>query len=327
MKRRDFITLVGGAAAAWPLAARGQQSARRLVGFFSSRSPEDSAYLVAAFHRGLSEQGYIEGQNVEIKYQWARGQWDRLPAIAADLARRNVAVIVAAGGEPAALAAKAATTSIPIVFATGGDPVKLGIVSSFNRPGGNMTGTMVVTTDLESKRLGLLSELLPDAALTGVMMNPRLPQAEATLREVQEAARTLGRRVLILHASNEPELNSVLTNLAQQNVKALLITADPFFDTQRAKLIAFAAQHSIPAIYQFREYALAGGLMSYGASLTDNYRWFGVYTGRILRGEKPAELPIVQSVKFEFVINLKTAKALGLEVPPTLLARADEVIE
>jgi putative ABC transport system substrate-binding protein len=328
MKRRDFLGVLGGAATAWPLTARAQQPAMPVVGFLHSRSPEDSAYLVAAFRRGLASQDYSEGQNVAIEYHWAQGRYEQLPALAINLVSRKVTVIAAGGGEPAALAAKAATASVPIVFVIGGDPVKLGLAASLNHPGGNSTGVSLLTTVLEAKRLGLLHELVPSAAVTAMLINPKLPHtAQGQITEVEEAARTIGQRIRILKASTEVELEAALATLISERMNALLVAADPFFDTQRARIIAVAAQHRVPAIYQFREFAVAGGLMSYGISLTDAYRQLGVSVARILKGEKPADLPVVQSVKFEFVINLKTAKALGLTVPPTLLARADEVVE
>jgi putative ABC transport system substrate-binding protein len=298
-----------------------------VIGFLSSRSPGDSAYLVVAFRKGLSEVGYDDGQNVAIEFRWAEGRYERLPALAADLVNRQVAVLVAVGGEPSALAAKAASSTIPLVFTTGGDPVKIGLVASLNRPGGNATGVSLLTTAPESKRLGLLHELAPSAALIGVLINPNYQEAEAQSRELQEAARSIGQRLHIVNAKNDEELESAFATLVQERANALLVSADPFFDTKRDRIIAFAARYRLPAIYQFRDYAVAGGLMSYGISITDGYRQVGIYTGQILKGAKPAELPIQQSVKFEFVINLKTAKALGLTVPPTLLARADEVIE
>ena len=327
MRRREFIAGLGGAAAsAWPLVARAQQPVP-VIGFLSSRAPEDSAHLVAAFFQGLAEQDYTEGKNVAVEYRWARGQWNRLPTMAAELVARNVAVIVAAGGEPAALAAKAATSTIPIVFGAGSDPVKTGLVASLSHPGGNVTGTALMTTDVEAKRLGLLPTLVPRAALTAVLFNPKFPGVEERLKEVETAARTLNMRIQIIEASNEAEIDLALAALIEQRAEALQVTGDPFFDTQRAKIIAFTKQHAIPAIYQFREYAVAGGLMVYGPSISDNYRQFGIYTGRILKGSKPADMPIFRSVKFEFVINLKTAKALGLDIPSGLLAIADEVIE
>ena len=326
MRRRAIIAGLGGAAA-WPVVARAQQQPIPVIGFFSSRSPEDSAHLVAAFSRGLTEQGFVEGQNIKVVYQWARGQWDRLPAIAADLVAGKVAVIVAAGGEPAALAAKAATSSIPIVFGTGGDPVEEGIVVSLSRPGGNATGTTLMTTDLEEKRLGILHELLPNAEMVAVLANPKFPLTRATLRAIEAASRKTGQRIEVFQASNEPELDAALTAIVARHPSALLVTADPFFDTQRARILPFVAQSRLPAIYQFREYPFEGGLMSYGPSITDNYRQFGIYVGRILKGEKPADLPIVRAIKFELIINLKTANELGLNISPKLLAIADEVIE
>jgi putative tryptophan/tyrosine transport system substrate-binding protein len=326
-KRREFITLLGSAAAARPLAARAQQPVMPVIGFLGSRSPADSAYLVAAFRKGLGEASYVEGQNVTIEFRWARGQYDQLPALAADLVSHQVAVIVAVGGEPSALAAKAASSTIPLVFTTGGDPVKIGLVASLNRPGGNTTGVSLLTTAPEAKRLGLLHELVPSAALIGVLINPNYQEAEAQSRELQEGARSIGQQLHIVNAKNEGELDSAFATLVQKRADALLVSADPFFDTKRDRIIAFAAQYRLPAIYQFRDYALAGVLMSYGISITDGYRQVGIYTGQILKGAKPADLPVVQSIKFEFVLNLKTAKVLGLEVPPTLSARADEVIE
>jgi putative ABC transport system substrate-binding protein len=326
MKRREFISLLGGAMTMLPLAAHGQTAPMPIIGFLHTRSPDDSSYVVAAFREGLAVHGYIEGQSVAIEYRWARGQYEQLPALVADLVSRNVSVIAAAGGEPAALAAKAATSSIPIVFAIGGDPVRLGLAASLNHPGGNSTGVSLLTSDLEAKRLGLLRELVP-ATVIAVLINPEMPQAEGQIREVNEAAQTMGQRIRILKASNVDELGAALATLVLERMNALLVAADPFFDTQRARIFGVVSQHQVPAIYQFREYAVAGGLMSYGIDRADAYRQLGVSVGRILKGDKPSDLPVVQSVKFEFVINLKTAKALGLTVPPTLLARADEVIE
>jgi putative ABC transport system substrate-binding protein len=326
MKRRAFIAGLG-AAATWPLVARAQQPAMPVVGFISSRSPADSANLVAAFRKGLGEAGYVEGQNVSVEYRWAEGQYDRLPALAADLVQRGVALLVTTGGEPSALAAKAATSTIPIVFTTGGDPVKVGLVESLNRPGGNATGVSLLTTAPESKRLGLLHELLPAAKVVGVLIDPNYQEAEAQERELQDAAGKIDQYIHIAYGKNDVELELALQALVQARADALLVCADPFFDTRRDRIISFAAQHRMPAIYQFKDYALRGGLMSYGISLPDGYRQVGIYAGQILKGAKPADLPIVQSIKFEFVVNLKTAKALGLEIPAMLLARADEVIE
>jgi ABC-type uncharacterized transport system substrate-binding protein len=326
LKRREFITLIGGTAAAWPLAARAQQAAIPVVGFMSSRAPEDSAHLLAAFRQGLVENGFIEGQNVAIEFRWARGQYQRLPALAADLVSRQVAVFVAVGGETSAVAAKQSTSTIPIVFATV-DPVKDGLVESFNRPGRNATGSVLATTEMEPKRLGLLHELVPSVPLIGALLNPNVPEAARQLPELEEAARTIGRRLFVARASDDEELNAAFALLLQQRVGALLVAADAYFDTRRDRIIAFAAESRLPAIYHFREYAVAGGLVSYGPSITDAYQQVGIYTGRILKGAKPADLPVVQPTKFDFVINMKTAKVLRFEIPPALLARADEVIE
>ena len=325
MRRREFLAVLGGSAFAWPFGAQAQQAPA--IGFISIRSLEDSGYLVDAFRKGLAEQGYNEGRNLAVEFRWAQGQYDRLPSLAAELVGRRVSLIATAGGEPTALAAKSATSDIPIVFVIGGDPVKPGLALSLNRPGGNSTGISLLTSDLESKRLGLLHELVPSGGLVAALVNPGLPNADAQTREVENAARSIGRRTQMVRASNADELNAALNSLLSAQAGGLLVAADPFFDTQKERIIAFAAQHRLPAIYQFREYALAGGLMSYGISLAEGYRHAGVYAGRILKGEKPAELPVMQSTKFELVINLKTAKALGLVMPPTLLARADEAIE
>lgn len=326
MRRREFITLLGGGTVALPLAVRAQ-SGIPVVGFVSSRSPADSAHVVTAFRKGLSEVGYIDGQNLAIEFRWAEGKYDRLPALVADLLIYKINVLVAVGGEPSAFAAKAATSTIPIVFTVGGDPVKAGLVASLNRPGGNATGISLLTTAPESKRLGLLHELVPKAALIGVLINPNYADAENQAREVQDAARSIGQEIRISKAGIDKDLESAFTTFVEQRIEALLVCADPFFDTRRDRIVAFAAQSRLPAIYQFREYTVAGGLMSYGISLTEGYRQVGIYAGQILKGTKPDELPIQQSIKFEFVINVKTAKALGIEVPPTMLARADEVIE
>jgi putative tryptophan/tyrosine transport system substrate-binding protein len=317
--------LLGGAIA-WPIVARAQQPAMPVIGFLSSRSPDDTANLVVAFRRGLVDSGYIEGQTVTIEYTWALGQYDRLPAMALELARRPVAVLVTTGGEPAALAAKTATSSIPIVFAMG-DPVKRGLAASLNRPGGNATGVSILSPDLEAKRLGLLHELVPQAVTLSVLLNPNFPPAQDQLDEVQQAARATGLQIHVLRASTDREIDAAFDTAAQLRVSALSVTSDPFFDTRRDRLIALAARHSVPTMYQFREYAVAGGLMSYGIDLPDVYRQVGTYAARVLKGTKPADLPVQQPTKFEFVINLKTAKALGLSIPPGILAIADEVIE
>ena len=331
MNRREFITLIGGAAAApsmfWPRLASAEQATMPVIGFLSSRSPAESSHLVAAFRAGLQAGGYVEGQNVAIEYRWAEGQYDRLPALAADLVRRGVAVLATTGGEPSALAAKAATSTIPIVFTVGGDPVKIGLVASLNRPGGNATGVSLLTTVPEAKRLGLLYELVPNAALIGVLINPNYQGAEAQSREVQDAARAIDRPIEIAMAGNDRQLEAAFGTLVQQHADALLVGADPFFGTRRDRIIALAVQFKLPAMYQFRDYPVAGGLMSYGINITDGYRQVGVYTGQVLKGAKPADLPIHQSIKFEFIINLKSAKALGLQIPDKLLALADEVIE
>jgi putative ABC transport system substrate-binding protein len=326
VKRREFITLLGGAAT-WPLAARAQQPVMPVVGFLSSRSPDESKHLVAAFRTGLQTVGYVEGQNVAIEYRWAEGQYARLPELAADLVRRGVAVLVTTGGEPSALAAKEATSTIPIVFTVGGDPVKVGLVASLNRPGGNATGVSLLTTAPEAKRLGLLNEVVPNAAVFGVLINPNYQEAEAQSREVQDAARAIGRQIQIANAGNDRELETAFAALVRQRASALLVSADPFFDTRRDRIVALAAQFKLPAIYQFRDFAVAGGLMSYGISITDGYRQVGIYAGQVLKGAKPADLPIHQSIKFEFVINLRTAKALGVKISDNLLSLADEVIE
>ena len=327
MKRREFIALLRGAAAAWPLAARAQQPAMPVIGFMSARSPEDSVHLLEAFRRGLKEGGFVEGENVAVQFRWARGDYGRLPALAADLVGRQVAVIVAAGGEPSGLAAKSATSIIPIVFGIGGDPVKAGLVSSFSRPGGNVTGVTLLTNLMEPKRLGLLRDLVPGVALIGVLINPDFPPAALQLQQVEEAARAIVQRIVIAKASNDDALETAFGSLVQEGAGALLVAADPYFDTRRERIVGFAQQRRLPAIYQFREYAVAGGLLSYGVSITDAYRQYGVYTASILKGAKPADLPVLQPTKFELVINLKTARALGVNISDNLLTLADEVIE
>jgi putative tryptophan/tyrosine transport system substrate-binding protein len=326
MRRRAFIPLVCGAAATWPLAGRAQQ-ATTVIGFLSARSPDESQHLVAAFKKGLQTAGFIAGQSVELKYRWAEGQYDRLPAMAAELVNEKVAVLVTTGGEPSALAAKAATSTIPIVFTVGADPVKTGLVASLNRPGGNATGVNLLTEEPETKRFGLLSQVVPNAKVIGVLINPNYPQAADQAREVREAARAVDRQVEIATPGREDELGPAFAGLIQRKAAALLVTADPFFDTRRNRIVALAEQFKLPAMYQFRDYPLAGGLMSYGISITEGYYQVGVYAGQILKGSKPADLPIYQSIKFEFVINLKTAKALGIQIPDMLLSVADEVIE
>jgi putative tryptophan/tyrosine transport system substrate-binding protein len=326
MQRRDFITLLGGGAA-WPLAAGGQQPTMPVIGFMSARSPEDSAHLVAAFHRGLGEGGFVEGQNVAIEFRWASGQYERLPALAAELMSNRVDVLVAVGGDPSPVAAKQATSTVPIVFGIGGDPVKTGLVESFNRPGGNVTGVTLMTALMEPKWLGLLRELVPGVALIGVLLNPAFPLAARQLQELEQAAHAIGQRIVITKASTDEELDAAFGVLVQERIGALLVAADPYFDTRRDRIIASTAQHRLPAIYQFREYAVAGGLLSYGVSITEAYRQYGVYTASILKGAKPADLPVQQVVKFELVINMKTARELNVTISDNLLSLADEVIE
>jgi len=321
------MATLGGAAVAWRLAARAQQAAMPVIGFLSSRSPEDSSHLIPAFAAGLAEGDYVEGQNLSIESRWARGRYDLLPAMAAELVSRRVAVLTTAGGEPSALAAKRATSTIPIVFGIGGDPVALGLVESFSRPGGNATGVTLLTNLMEPKRLGLLRELVPGVPLIGVLLNPKFAPASRQLQQVEEAARSIDQRIQVANASTDEELETAFAALTSERVGALLVTADPYFDTRREQIVGFATRHRLPAIYQFREYAVAGGLLSYGVSITDAYRQYGVYTARILKGAKPADLPVLQPTKFETVINLKTAKALGVKISDNLLSLADEVIE
>jgi putative ABC transport system substrate-binding protein len=327
MKRREFITLLGGAAVAWPLVARAQQSAMPVIGFMSARSAEESAHLLEAFHRGLKEGGFVEGQNVAIEFRWAQGDYARLPALAADLVSRRVNVITAVGGDPSPLAAKRATSTIPIVFGIGGDPVSAGLVESFNRPGGNATGFIVLTNVMEPKRLGLLRELAPGVPLVGVLVNPNFPAATRQLQQIEEAARTVGQRIVVGNASTDAELDAAFAFFIREGTGALLVAGDPFFDSRRERIVALAAQQRLPAIYHFREYAVAGGLLSYGVSITEGYRQFGLYTANILKGAKPADLPVQLATKFEMIINLKTAKTLDVRISDNLLSLADEVIE
>jgi putative ABC transport system substrate-binding protein len=327
MRRRAFITLLGGAAASWPLAARAQQAALPVIGFLSIRAPDDvSRPLAAAFRRGLSETGYVEARNVVIEYYWMEGQTERLPVIATELARRPVSVIVAIS-TLSALAAKAATTTIPVVFMTGDDPVMAGIVASLNRPGGNVTGVTFVSATLGAKRLGLLREVVPNVKTIAVLVDQNSAESQSSLRDVQDAARSLGQQLAVLNVGTDGDIDAAFTALAHQRAGALLATGSSFISSRRDRLIALAARDAVPAIYQIRDFPAAGGLISYGASLSDAYHQVGAYAGRILKGAKPAELPVLQPTKFALVINLKTAKALGLDVPPTLLAIADEVIE
>jgi putative tryptophan/tyrosine transport system substrate-binding protein len=327
MRRREFISLLGGAAVAWPLAARAQQPAMPVIGFVSSRSLDGSARHAAALSKGLSETGYVEGQNVTVEYHWLSGEYDRLPSLMADLVRRRVAVI-ATPGDPATLAAKAATATIPIAFGISEDPVRHGLVASLSRPGGNATGINFLTVEVLAKRLGLLHELAPNAVRVAVLVNPsNTPSTESTLRDLPEAARAIGLQIQIHNANTSREIEAAFATIVSDRADALFVAPDGFFNSRRVQFAMLATRYGIPAAYASREVIEVGGLMSYGTDLLDMYRQVGVYTGRILKGAKPADLPVVQSTKFELVINMRTAKALGIEVPPTLLARADEVIE
>ncbi len=326
MRRRDVISLLGGAAAVWPLAAWAQQ-AIPVVGFLGSRSPGDSANLVAAFRAGLGESGFVEDRNVMIEFRWAEGHYDRLAPLAADLVSRQVAVLAAPGGIAAGLAAKAATTKIPIIFLTGTDPVQFGLVTSLSRPGGNLTGVAILTNTLAPKQLELLHEVAPTVTLVAFLVNPKNPIAESDTRDLHSAANTTRQQILVLHASNESEIENAFAALVQQRAGALLVQSDPFFNSRPRQIVALAARHAIPAIYQWRDFPAAGGLMSYGTVLADAYRQVGIYAGKILQGTRPSDLPVQQSVKVQLIINLATAKALGLSFPLTVLGRADEVIE
>jgi ABC-type uncharacterized transport system substrate-binding protein len=327
IERRKFLaTLLGGAAVAWPLAAQAQQPTMPVIGFLSSGSAEAFEGFVTAFRQGLNDSGYVEDRNVAIEYRWANGQYNRLPVLAADLVGRQVAII-AAGGPPAAHAAKAATSMIPVVFTSGDDPVQAGFVSSLNRPGGNITGVHLLITELNAKKLGLLRDLLPQVKVITALLNPTSQNAEIQSSELQTAGCALGLQIDIVNASTEREIEAAFATLAQKSAGALVVGNDPFFVIRREQIVALAARHAIPAVYDLREYADAGGLITYGTNLKDGYRQVGVYVGRILKGEKPADLPVLRSTKFEFIINLTTAKTLGLTFPPGLLAIADEVIE
>jgi putative ABC transport system substrate-binding protein len=326
MLRRDFLGVMGGAAATWPLAARAQQPALPVIGFMNIGTPKGNGDLRVSFQKGLSEAGFTDGQNVTIEYHWAEGHDDRLPALAADLARRRVSVI-AATGTPAALAAKSAIATVPIVFETSSDPVKLGLVASLNRPGGNATGVTQLSSELVSKRMGLLHDLIPAATVIGFLVNPGDPRTETQTKDTQEAAHALGLQIQILNASTDGEIETAIAALPELQAGALLVGTGELFRRQPGRIPELAARQRIPAIYQYREYAAAGGLISYGTSITDAYRLAGIYAGRILKGEKPADLPVLRPTKFELVLNLKTAKSLGLEIPARVLALADEVIE
>src|SRR5712672_1388713 len=327
MKRRDFITLVTGAVASWPLVAHSQQSAMPVIGFLSSRSPAESEAVVSAFRQGLGESGYIVGHNVAIEYRWAEGRYDRLPALAAELVGLRVAAVLAAGGPPAALAAKKATSTIPIIFSAADDPVGLGLVESLSRPGGNITGMSVFNSSLGAKRLGLLHELVPSAKTVAYLANPANPSFRLEVDAVQEAAKAFDVDLQVLNASTDLEIEAAFARLAELHAGAIIVAGEPFFDSRRAAIVELAAKHSVPASYSWRENVAMGGLLSYGTSITHSYRNSGIYCGRILKGERPGDLPVMQPTKFEMTLNLKTAKALSLTVPPALLTGADEVIE
>jgi putative ABC transport system substrate-binding protein len=326
MRCREFFWLVGGGVVAWPLAARAQP-ALPVIGFLSSRSPDESADLVEAFRGGLKEGGFIDGQNAAIEFRWAHGDYGRLPGLAADLVSRRVSVIATLGGDPSATAAKAATSTIPIVFAIASDPVSARLVESINRPGGNATGIITSTTLMEAKRLGRLRELAPGVVLVGALVNPNFPSAARQAQQIEDAARAVGLQIILAKASVDNELDEAFASLVRARVGALLVTADPYFDTRRDRIVAFAARERLPAIYQFRQFAAAGGVLSYGLSFTDVYRQVGLYAARVLHGTMPADLPVQQATKFELVINVKTAKALGIHISDNLLSLADEVIE
>ena len=327
MKRREFIRLLGSAAAAWPLAARAQQPAMPVIGYLGAQSPAAFASRVRAFRQGLGETGYVEGRNVAIEFRWAEGQHDRLSALAADLIGRQVAVIVAPGGVPAALAAKSATTTIPIVFEMGADPIAMGLVDSLNRPEGNLTGVSSLNVEVTPKRLEILHEMVPAAAVVAVLVNPTSPTADSQLRNLQAAARALGLQLHVLYASTERDFDTVFVTLFQLRAGGLVVASDGFFATHSEQLAALTVRHAVPAIHQSRDFSIAGGLMSYGGNFVESHRQAGVYTGRILKGEKPADLPVQLVTKVELFINLKAAKTLGVTVPLPLLGRADEVIE
>ncbi len=327
MRRREFMTLLGSAAAAWPLTAAAQKATMPVVGFLSARSPGESVDMVAAFRRGLRQTGFVEGLNLSIAFRWAEGRYDRLPTLAAELVGLRPAVIFAAGGPPSALAAKKATSTIPVVFVAGGDPVRLGLIASFNHPGGNVTGIHMFSAALEPKKLELLHELVPKARVICALVNPTNPSAAIVSKDLEAAARAMGLQLHIVHASTEQDLDAVFAGWAKLRVDGLVVTSEGFFDSQRERIVALSSRHSVAGSYPWREYVAAGGLMSYGSNLADSYRQAGIYAGRVLNGEKPSGLPVTQPTKFELVLNLKTAKALGLSIPPTMLATADEVFE
>jgi putative ABC transport system substrate-binding protein len=326
MKRREFITLLGSAAAAWPLGARAQQGGVPVIGYLNGGSPGAEALRTAAFLQGLKEAGYSVGENVNIEYRWAESRYERLPGMAADLVHRQV-VLLAGGGTPAALAAKAANPGIPIIFETAGDPIRLGLVASLNRPGGNITGVTQLASELVAKRLGLLHDMIPKANVFGLLLNPNDPRAETQAQDTHEAARAAGLQIHIVKAGTEAELDGAFLTLVQAQAGALIVGTSEFFSKRAEQIVMLAARHALPAIYQYRLFAIAGGLVAYGASIIDSYRQAGIYAGRVLKGEKPAELPVLRPTKFELIINLKTAQALGLTIPPGVLAIADEVIE
>ena len=327
MRRREFISLIGGTAAVWPFAARAQQVAMPVIGYFSARSAESDVPMLAAFRQGLNETGYVEGKNVTIEFRWGGGEYDRARKLAEELVRQQVSIIVTSGGELSAKAAIEATTTIPIVFNVGADPVETGLVASLNRPGGNATGVASLTRLLEAKQIGLMRELVPTATVIAYLSNPEEPTATSQIADAKAAAREVGQQLIVLNASSENEIDAAFTSLVRQHAGALFVGAGPFFLTRAPKLVGLAAHHAVPTMYVRREFPAVGGLISYGPSTAETYRQMGLYTGRILRGDRPADLPVLQPTKFEFVINLKTAKALGIVVQPTLLARADEVIE
>ena len=325
MHRRAFVTLLGGAAAAWPVAASAQQAAMPVVGFLHPASFDTMAHLAAAFRKGLGDRGFVEGHNVAVEYRFAENQLERLPSLVAELLRFPVTVIV--GNSTSMRVAKSATSTVPIVFVSGYDPVKLGLVTSINRPGGNVTGVTMFASEFGSKRLGLMREVVPNSATIAFLINPNTIDGDIELADIQSAAHAMGQKILVVSAGSENDFVSIFAQLVREGVGALVVAADPFFNSRRERLVELATRHAVPAIYEQREYAEAGGLMSYGTSITDAYRQLGDYAGRVLKGARPADLPVLQPTRFQLVINLKTAKALGLAVPPTLLARADEVIE